>query len=349
MSKYQPLHQIEKVTELVNELTQIPATSMSDPDEIQQIRSTGQAIAQCLSCLGSRLAELVDLSFECKTETFNSTDDLGQRPPGQPSMVQPYATEDKQERVTCVNASRPEMMAERLPNQSQQQRNEPDSNQTSRSHWRELADFFVSFGFCTDQDGEERLYTRVYHSQLDQSAQWPGIALDQLFNWLLQQAGLSLPARLETQAATALPAQVSSGQSVAQRKTSFHPDPQNTLGLKALLPSARKPETGSPRDEARLNRPGPGSALIQTRLSRPISPLSLCPLTIESPTYPANNLSGQQSIRPTTYLSPNLAVPQPIQLFNHPSPHPSHNFLLILYTLAKLLPPKPKIKGARFG
>jgi hypothetical protein len=273
MSKYHALHQIEKVTELVNELTQIPVTSTSDPDEIRQIRSTGQAIAQCLSSLGSRLAALADHSFECRAEIFKSTDYLEQTPPVQPMTVNHYIAEDNHEEVdTCTNASRPEMMADRLPNQPRPQRNEPNRHQTGQSNWRELADFFVSFGFCANQDGEEDLCTRVYHSQLDESAQWPGIALDQLLNWLLQQAGLSRPTKSEAQAMATPPAHISDGQATVQRSTPLHSTSQDTLGLKALLPSIRKPEIDNPRGETRLSRTGLVTTPVQTRLSQPLSP-----------------------------------------------------------------------------
>ncbi len=56
--------------------------------------------------------------------------------------------------------------------------------------WREIADFFVSFGYSTDPSGQEKLMTRVHHSQADKSMQWNGVSTDQLIDWLLKEVGM---------------------------------------------------------------------------------------------------------------------------------------------------------------
>jgi hypothetical protein len=57
--------------------------------------------------------------------------------------------------------------------------------------WREIADFFVSFGHEVDPQGDLRLVTRVHHSQADRFEQWQGVATEQLILWMLTQARLT--------------------------------------------------------------------------------------------------------------------------------------------------------------
>ena len=58
------------------------------------------------------------------------------------------------------------------------------------SGWREIADFFLSFGYEEDERGEARLMTRVHHSQADRQMQWQGIVTTELLEWLGEQAKL---------------------------------------------------------------------------------------------------------------------------------------------------------------
>ena len=65
--------------------------------------------------------------------------------------------------------------------------------------WRELADFFVSFGFEIDADGAEHLKTKAHHSQSDTSETWDGIVSEELIAWMMDQAHLPLPPETEPQ------------------------------------------------------------------------------------------------------------------------------------------------------
>ena len=67
---------------------------------------------------------------------------------------------------------------------------ELQNNSPHRETWRELADFFISFGYAIDAQGEEHLQTKIHHSQADQLRQWDGIASDELIAWMLKQADL---------------------------------------------------------------------------------------------------------------------------------------------------------------
>lgn len=60
--------------------------------------------------------------------------------------------------------------------------------------WREIADFFVSFGYQITPSGEKRLITRAAHSQSgDGHKDWEGVekeTIDRYLHWMLEQAGL---------------------------------------------------------------------------------------------------------------------------------------------------------------
>jgi hypothetical protein len=56
--------------------------------------------------------------------------------------------------------------------------------------WRELGDFFVSFGESISEGGQARLKTKVDYSQFDRHMEWDGIAMDALVRWMREQANL---------------------------------------------------------------------------------------------------------------------------------------------------------------
>lgn len=62
---------------------------------------------------------------------------------------------------------------------------------TPETNWRELADFFVSFGETVDADGIAKIHTKVHHSQGDQSECWDGIVTEELIQWMLSHANLA--------------------------------------------------------------------------------------------------------------------------------------------------------------
>jgi hypothetical protein len=82
-------------------------------------------------------------------------------------------------------------------------RNETDSNSldptihppetpSTRKGWREIADFFISFGYEDDESGEESLMTKAHYSQADKQMQWQGVVTKELLQWLREQAPLPL-------------------------------------------------------------------------------------------------------------------------------------------------------------
>jgi hypothetical protein len=78
---------------------------------------------------------------------------------------------------------------------------EKANTDAKRETWKEVADFFVSFGYTAGPDGEERLQTRVHHSQAGHFNQWEGIATKELVGWMLDQANLAGEASSEMEAA----------------------------------------------------------------------------------------------------------------------------------------------------
>ncbi len=67
----------------------------------------------------------------------------------------------------------------------------PEAAEPAAPEWRELADFFVSFGYRRDDRDEERLFTRIHHSQAGNGREWEGVRVKELLDWMLAQAGLT--------------------------------------------------------------------------------------------------------------------------------------------------------------
>ncbi len=89
----------------------------------------------------------------------------------------------------------------------------------SQGTWRELADFYVSFGYSTDSQGAEHLKTRVRHSQANNLNQWEGIATDELIQWMLKQANLPEPPKGSSTAITAAAPQLGPGRASSPEET----------------------------------------------------------------------------------------------------------------------------------
>ena len=95
----------------------------------------------------------------------------------------------------------PQIDADETPAPSaEDQRDRPGTSHHKGLGWRELADFFVSFGFEIDADGAEHLKTKAHHSQSDTSRTWDGIVSEELIAWMMDQAHLPLPPETEPQA-----------------------------------------------------------------------------------------------------------------------------------------------------
>ena len=297
-AKSQSLLENKKVIKLVNELNQIPTGPSDNNYDLQQIRSIGQSIAQYLHSLGRCFTELADFMPASLADLPGVTVPLAQpqyprrpRRDDQPGADRTLACR----RPNHLSHSQPttEKIIERMEGGATEK--DKGSN-PGQQKWHELADFFVSFGFTVNQAGEEQLHTRVHHSQADKSEQWPGLAINQLLNWMLHQANLPLPTESETQFEAEMP-----------------------TNLPALRPVSKKipilKQSTSCVSKAKLPAPAPIPP-------RPGRLQAESPLRLSSPTV--NNLTNH----PTNYLSPQLTT------------YPLNNFLLVLYAVARLLPPR---------
>lgn len=184
----------------MDELNQIPDRPSDDGDGLRQIKGIGQVIAQALNSLGiyrhadldsftpDSLAALLKAGIPSISPKRIERDDwLGQAR----VLAQAHNQEE-------LGSPRPEADENETPVPLAEGREE-DTAEAPREGWRELADFFISFGFAIDPEGEERLQTKAHHSQADKPVQWDGIVTDQLSSWMLSQANLSLPTETEAQ------------------------------------------------------------------------------------------------------------------------------------------------------
>jgi len=183
----------------MDELNQTPDRLSDDGDSLQQIKGIGRAIAQVLNSLGiHRYADLANFTpdsladlLKAEIPTISSKrierDDW-------PSQARALA--HSQEELESPQPEADETLVASAEGQ------EKDTSESPRKDWRELADFFVSFGFAISEEGEERLQTKVHHSQADKPKKWDGIVTDELINWMLSQADLSLPTETEAQVET---------------------------------------------------------------------------------------------------------------------------------------------------
>jgi hypothetical protein len=234
MADTQPHLEIQTVTDLVQELTQLPFRSFDDHDDLDHIRSIGQSIARYLHHLGYYFDGPVDVlagntprsgygPLDITQPLFSSdVNDVGKAQSGQPASAADRQIV-AQDRAASGDTAPPQATIE------------PELGQQRRHRWCELGDFFVSFGFTIDETGKKRFQTRVHHSQADQSAQWSGLAIRQLLTWMLRQTNLLLPAEgkpssgPEPDSVQALPAPVMTSGPIGSQ--TINPAPQKSKPL----------------------------------------------------------------------------------------------------------------------
>lgn len=194
-----PPAEVAKLAESMNEITRTSDSPSNDRDGLQEIKGIGQAIAQALNRLDIHsYADLTDFTADSLADLLKAEipsislkrierdDWLGQ--------ARALARRQK-----GTGPSRPHTDESSPPSAERYQKG---TAKAPRESWQELADFFVSFGFAVDKEGEKRLETRVHHSQADKPKAWDGIVTGELINWMLNQASLSQVA--ETAAQTEL-------------------------------------------------------------------------------------------------------------------------------------------------
>jgi hypothetical protein len=155
-----------------------------DKYDLQQIKGVGPAIAKALRSHGIRdCAALVSFTSDSladllKTKIPNIS---SKRIEGENWIDQARALVHSQAEL---ESPRPDAHDSNAPSAKGQ---EKETAKAPRKDWRELADFFVSFGLSIGPEGEERLKTKVHHSQADEPKEWDGIVTDELIQWIINQ------------------------------------------------------------------------------------------------------------------------------------------------------------------
>ncbi len=132
----------------------------------------------------------------------------------------------------------------RLENQQAQPTATCQSQNEWKGGWQELADFFVSFGFTINQNGETRLATRVHHSQVDKSEQWCDLPLSQIVDWILRQANIAPAIAAPSHPPLELPAALS--RQLSEQQPPSQPVTQLQLPSSASASTRHFPVSASP-------------------------------------------------------------------------------------------------------
>ena len=175
----------------MNEENQSRMRDIDPSDDFQQIKGIGSSIAQALK--------------EAGIQTFP---DLAAKEPGQladllkgkVAFISPQRIERDDWIGQAQLLAQAEIQRESTPpsmnNDEVTQPTESESvpeNVVTHNTWREIADFFVSFGYLLDREGGEIIQTKAHHSQTAQENVWEGIDLEHLTDWMLRQTNLPLP------------------------------------------------------------------------------------------------------------------------------------------------------------
>jgi hypothetical protein len=148
-------------------------------DDFQKIKGIGRTIASILTGLGVlSFSELASYSPESLTEMLKD-----KLPPIALLRARPEEW-IRQARELANEQAQADSTQERAVNTAR------GGSHTPRRDWREIADFFVSFGYQVDPSGAAHLATRIHHYQTDDLKLWDGIAAGELLTWMRDQAGL---------------------------------------------------------------------------------------------------------------------------------------------------------------
>lgn len=157
--------------------------------DLQQVKGIGRKTVQALHDLGiGQCADLADFTPDSLADLLKT-----RIPSISPKRIE---RENWLGQARALVQSRaefelPQTETDETPAPSaEDQRDKPITSQHKGLGWRELADFFVSFGFEIDADGAEHLKTKAHHSQSDTSKTWDGIVSQELIAWMMDQAHL---------------------------------------------------------------------------------------------------------------------------------------------------------------
>ncbi len=160
-------------------------------DDLQKIKGIGQSVSQTLNSLGIfKYADIAAYSNVQLAELLK--DKLVAYSPGRierEDWIGQAKSLDRKDRAR-EEPQQPKQIKTDQASAPDESTNGEMEDQPGK--WHELADFIVSFGYLVEQDGEERLQTRVYHSPIGTSRHWDGIQLQLMNDWMVSQADLPL-------------------------------------------------------------------------------------------------------------------------------------------------------------
>lgn len=179
----------------MNDPTPISNQSPVEKDNLEQIKGIGPSYAQTLYEIGIHTFEQMaasnsqDLASLLQKHGLNiSVKQIdGKNWIGQALTL---AQKKQDSAITGVEAFKKVKTAEAKSSE--------DIKKPRQKNWRELADFFVSFGYSIDPDGQEQLQTKILHDQGNCDEKWDGISIQKLIHWMISQADLPVTPELET-------------------------------------------------------------------------------------------------------------------------------------------------------
>lgn len=193
------LFTVKELNEPMNELNQTTDRPSGDKDDFQQIKGIGEKTALALYALDIyRYADLAKFTPESLVKLLQGKVRISPQRIEQDDWIgqAKMLARGQEGEAGDPHSKTDESLAE---NHQQYPMRKSEEN------WRELGDFFVSFGYAVDRGGDERFQTRAHFSQADEFKKWDGLAPDELLAWMLDQAGLSPMKDIEAQAEVGAP------------------------------------------------------------------------------------------------------------------------------------------------
>ena len=156
-------------------------SSSMERDDLQQIKGIGQSIALALNNLGIyRFADMIHYTPDKLADALR---------PLVAFISSRRIERDNwlgQARALAETSKELDEYTSKVPGEGE----EKAHRNASPDGWREVADFFVSFGYARDRRGKEQFQTKAHHSQADTLERWEGIAVEQVVDWMIRQANL---------------------------------------------------------------------------------------------------------------------------------------------------------------
>lgn len=199
-------------------------------------------------------------------------------------------------------------------------------------NWRELADFFVSFGYSLGDDGKEHLKTKVHYSQAGTSQEWDGLVSAELTAWMFDQADLPVPEETQPEAVEEAAAP-DEGMDLSPAEPETTPDEPLSLEFHNLRVQEVQVPVGAAGEETRSMLRAEGNVVLAGPYAFDLT-FEYTPLVVEL--YLVNTATNESKLAATYngQFSPGQLT-SPVQ---HDIDIPAHGTYQ-LYVISRLLPP----------